>query len=147
MSASLGNSGYTSVFYTGVAGSPPTYTAVLEIASINKKNYTIPAIDLTHLLSPNATEEMTPGILKPGTIEITGNFIGDTTQLNFNTLAQAQTVFPWKITAPMQKGAKTLTSTGLCFVVDYETGPFEANKKIDFKATLQMTGTITEAVA
>lgn len=146
MAASLGNSGYTSVFFTGT-GSPPSYTAVLEIASINKKNYSIPAIDLTHLLSPNATEEMTPGILKPGTIEITGNFIGDATQLSFNTLAQAQTVFPWKITAPMQKGAKTLTSTGLAFVVDLETGPFESNKKIDFKVTLQMTGTISEVVA
>ncbi len=146
MAASLGNSGYTSVFFTGT-GSPPTYTAVLEIKTINKKNYTVPAIDLTHLLSPNATEEMTPGILKPGTIEITGNFIGDATQLNFNTLAQAQTVFSWKITAPMQKGAKTLTSSGLCFVVDFETGPFEPNKAIDIKVNMQMTGTITEIVA
>jgi hypothetical protein len=147
MAASLGNSGYTAVFFTGVAGSPPTYTAVLEIASIVKKNFDVPAIDLTHLLSPNATEEMTPGILKPGTIEITGNFIGDATQLVFTTLAQAQTVFPWKITAPVQKGSKVYTASGLCFVTSEETGPFEANKKIDIKVTMQMTGTVTEVVA
>jgi len=146
MSASLGNTGYGAIFYTGT-GSPPTYTAVLEIKTINKKNYTVPAVDLTHLLSPNATEEMTPGIKKPGTIEITGNFIGDATQLNFNTLAAGQTVFPWQITSPMQKGAKTLTSSGLAFVVDYETGPFEPNKAIDVKVSMQMTGTITETVA
>jgi hypothetical protein len=36
---------------------------------------------------------------------------------------------------------------GVCFVTDYETGPFEANKKIDFKVMLQVTGTVTETVA
>ena len=144
---SLANSGYGAIFYTGVAGSPIEYTPVLEIASINKKNFTIPSIDVTNLTSPNSTGEMVPGILKPGTIELTGNYIGDATQLAFVALAQAQTVFPWKITAPMQKGTKTLTANGLCFVTDFETGPFEADKKIDFKCTCQMTGTITEVVA
>ncbi len=147
MAASQGNSGYGSIFYTGVAGSPPTYTAVLEIATIDQKALTVPAIDLTHLLSPNTTEEMTPGIIKPGTIDISGNFIGDSTQLNFLTLAQAQTVFPFKQTAPVQKGTKTLTVTGSCFVTEFASGPFEANKKIDFKASMQTTGTITYAVA
>lgn len=147
MAASLANSGYGAIFYTGDTSSPIGYTAILEIGTINKKNFTIPAIDTTNLLSPNTTEEMIPGMLKPGTIELGGNFIGDTTQLNFVTLAQAQTVFPWKITSRMQKGAKTLTSTGLAFVTDYETGPFEPNARIAFKVTLQMTGTITESVA
>jgi hypothetical protein len=147
MPSSLANSGYGAIFYTGDAASPTGYTAVLEIATINKKNFTVPAIDVTHLKSPNTTEEMIPGILKPGAVEIMGNFIGDATQLNFVTLAQAQTVFPWKITAPMQKGTKTLTSTGTAFVTDYENGPFESNKKIDFKVTMQVTGTITDTVA
>jgi hypothetical protein len=32
-------------------------------------------------------------------------------------------------------------------VTDFETGPFEANKKIDFKVTLQRTGILVETVA
>ena len=73
------NSAYGAVFFTGDFSSPTDWTAVLEIASITKKNYSIPAIDVTHLTSPNATEEMFPGIIKPGTIQLTGNFIGDAT--------------------------------------------------------------------
>ena len=144
---SLANSGYGATFFVGDTSSPIDYTAVSEIASINKKNFSVPSIDVTHLLSPNTTEEMIPGILKPGTVEMTGNFIGDVTQLQFTTLAQAQTVFNFKVTAPMQKNTKTYTAVGTCFVTDFETGPFEANKKIDFKVTLQRTGILVETVA
>ena len=146
MTPSLANSGYGATFSVGDTSSPIDYVETAEIASINKKNFTVPSIDVTHLKSPNTTEEMIPGILKPGTIEMTGNFIGDVTQLQFPTLAQAQTVFPFKITAPMQKNSKTYTATGTCFVTDYETGPFEANKKIDFKVTMQRTGLLSETV-
>ena len=150
MTPSLANSGYGAVFSVGVlAGSPAEigYTPVSEIATINKKNFTVPSIDVTHLQSPDATEEMIPGIIKPGTIEMTGNYIGDASQLQFVMLAKARTPFPFQITAPMQKNTKVLTSVGVCFVTDYETGPFEANKKIDFKVMLQVTGTVTETVA
>ncbi len=146
MAASLGNTAYGAIFYTAPS-SPPTYTPVLEIASIDFKGFTIPPIDLTHLLSPNATEELTPGILHPGTIDMTGNFIGDATQLAFITFAQAQAVFPWKITSPVQKGAKEATFTGLCFVTSYDVGPFEANKKIDIKVNVQTTGTVVLTIA
>jgi len=141
------NSAYGAVFFTGDSASPTDWTAVLEIASITKKNFSIPAIDVTHLTSPNATEEMFPGIIKPGTIELTGNFIGDATQLGFLTFAEGQTVFPFKMTAPMQKGSKTYTAVGTCFVTESEDGPYEANKKIDFKVTLQVTGVTAITVA
>ena len=77
---------------------------------------------------------------------MTGNFIGDA-QLRFTTLAQAQTVFNFKVTAPMRKNTKTYTAVGTRFATDLETGPFEANKKIDFKVTLQRTGILVETVA
>jgi hypothetical protein len=147
MTPSLANSGYGATFSVGDTASPIDYTVVAEIASINKKNFTVPSIDVTHLLSPNATEEMIPGIIKPGTVEMTGNFIGDATQLQFVALAQARSVFNFKINAPMQKNSKLYTGVGTCFVTDYETGPFEANKKIDFKVTMQVTGSVVETVA
>ena len=44
----------------------------------------------------------------------------------------------------MQNNSATMIATGMCFVTDYETGPFEAYGKIDFKVTLQVTGVVTE---
>jgi hypothetical protein len=143
---SLANSGYGAVFSVSAA-SPVSYVPVAEINSITKKNFDVTSIDVTTLTSPNATEEMIPGLMKPGTVEITGNFIGDPTQTQFNTLAQNQTVFYFQMTAPMQRKAKTYTATGNCFVLSYETGPFEPNQKISFKATLQITGFVNEVIA
>ena len=148
MPKSLASSGYGATFFIGnETASPIEYTAVAEIATINKKNYSITSIDATHLQSPDATEEMFPGLKKPGTIELTGSFIGDATQLQFDTLAAGQTVFPFKMTAPMQKSAKTATVTGYCFVTDSEDGPYEANKKVDFKVILQVTGPTVTTIA
>src|SRR5580658_11032914 len=101
MTPSLANSGYGATFSVGDNASPIDFTAVAEIATINKKNFSFPSIDTTHLQSPNRTEEMIPGLLKPGTVEMTGNFIGDATQLQFVALAEAGLPFNFKITAPM----------------------------------------------
>jgi hypothetical protein len=146
MVPSLANSGYGTTFSVS-ASSPVTFVAVAEITMITKRNFSVPSINVTNLLSPNTTEELIPGITAPGTVDLEGNFIGDTTQLQFVTLAQAETVFYFQIKAPMQRSAKTLTSTGTCFVTTYETGPFDSTKKIDFKVTLQVTGAVQEVVA
>src|SRR5579863_7075689 len=95
--ASQANTGYLGTFGTG---SPPTQ--LLEIASITVPRYTVPEIKRTHLQSPGTTEELVPGLLMPGKISLTGNFIGDTTQLSLDTYAQNQTVFAFTITVPVQ---------------------------------------------
>jgi len=141
------NSGYGAAFYIGDEASPTGWTLVAEVASVNNKKFSVPAIDTTNLQSPNATEEMFPGIKKPGTFEITGNYTGDPSQLLFDTLAASQQIFPFKMTAGMQKNTKTATVTGNCFVTESEDGPYEANKKIDFKVTLQKTGPTVTAIA
>lgn len=139
--------GYLGQFYTGDGASPPNYTPMLEVKSIKPLHLTVPALDATHLLSPNATEEKLPGLIKPGTIEITGNFVGDTTQLNILALAQARTVFPFKYTAPVNSGTQTYTLSGTGFIAKYDNGPAEPNKINDFTMTMEITGTLTEAVA
>jgi Lambda phage tail tube protein, TTP len=143
---SKANTGYLATFAIGDNASPIDYTPMAELASIKPSNFTIPAIDTTHLQSPNATEEMIPGLIKPGAIAITGNFTGDATQLNIATLAQSQSLFPWKITSKVNKGTQLYTAMGTGFITKYETGPFEPNKKIDFAADIQITGNITETV-
>src|ERR1700679_3262610 len=96
---SKANTGYKATFGIGDSASPIDYTPMAELASIKPSNFTIPAIDTTHLQSPNATEEMIPGLIKPGAIAITGNFTGDSSQLNIGQLAQSQAIFPWKVTS------------------------------------------------
>ena len=101
MPSSKANTGYNAEFSIGSSAIPPVFTPMAEIASIKPSNYSVPSIETTHLKSPDATEEMIPGLIKPGTIALSGNFIGDTSQLSITTLAQGQTLFPWKITAPI----------------------------------------------
>ncbi len=146
MAASRANTGNTAVFYIGTVASPGSYNAMLEVKSIKPAQVSVPQVDTTHLLSPNATEEFIPGLIKPGLNSIAGNFIGDTSQLSLLALAQAQTVFSWKITAPVDKGSKVYTCTGIGYIAKYENGPFEQNKAIEYMADVQISGTITETV-
>lgn len=145
--ASKANTGYLSLFQLGSAASPPVYTSILEIKSFSADLISMGEVPTTHLLSPLNTEEFSPSMIKPGKISMGGNFIGDATQLNITTLAQAQTIFPFQIIASMQQGAKTYTLTGHAFISSYKNGPFEINKAIEFAVEIQMTGAYTEAVA
>jgi hypothetical protein len=146
MPASKARLGYGSKFYTGDTASPVSYTLLSEIATINFSDYSVAEVDVTHLLSPNSSEESIPGLLKPGTIELSGNYTGDASQQNIDVLAVAQTVFPWKITAPAS-GATVLTITGFGYIVKKETGPFEPSKKSDFKVGVRVSGAISYSVA
>src|SRR5712671_6597765 len=111
MAASKARLGYGSKFYTGDTASPIGYTLLSEIAIINFADYTVVEVDVTHLLSPNTSEESIPGLLKPGTIELTGNHTADASQQNIDVLA-----------APAS-GALVLTITGYGYITKKETGP------------------------
>jgi len=144
--ASVATTGYESTFSFG---SP--LTAVLEIKSIKMGGYSIPEVNVTHLLSPGATEELRGGLLKPGMVEISGNFVGDATQLSITTMAannaaQNPPTFAWQIKAPVQNGTKTYTCTGTGFIAKYDNGPYETNKAIEYTFSVQITGIISESV-
>ncbi len=143
--ASKANAGYLAEFLIGDAASPPNYTAIAEIKQFSADPISMPEIPTTHLLSLANTEEFVPGMIKPGKVSFGGNFIGDSSQLNITTLAQAQTIFPLQILAPVQRGTKTYTFTGHGFIASYKVGPFENNKAIEFTAEIQMTGSYTES--
>lgn len=147
MAATLASTGYLGTLAIGSSASPPVYANMLEVKSIKPALYTVPALDATHLASPNATEEKLPGLIRPGTLSMTGNFIGDATQLNISTLAQARTVFPWRFTAPVSSGAQTYTVTGHGFISRYEHDGIEASRIHEFTMELEVTGNIVEAVA
>jgi hypothetical protein len=140
--ASQANAGYLALFKIG---SPPA--AIAEIKTFNVDALGMPEIPTTTLLSPNNTEEFIPGMIKPGKVTFGGNFIGDATQLNITTLAQAQTIFFFEVVAPVQRNTKTYTFACNGFISSYKVGPFENNKAIEFTAEIQLTGTYTENVA
>lgn len=149
---SQANTGYYAQMLIGIPSSPLSYNALIELKSIKPAYFTIPEVPTTHLLSPNYTEEFFPGMLKPGAIDITGNFVPTGTgaggdQLNFTTLAQAQAIIEWKIIAPVLKNTKTYTALGTGFVTEYSPGPFENNKAVEFTAKIQITSTYSESVA
>lgn len=147
MPATKATIGYLATFSTGSNASPIVYTQVAELKSIKPSIATIPVIDATHLLSPNATEEKLPGLIKPGTVDITGNFTGDASQLAILGLAEARTVFPFKITAPTNSGTQTYTLTGTGFISKYEHDSLEPSKLHDFTMSMEITGAVTEVVA
>ena len=146
--ASKANTGYLAtlslgVYTSGVAGS---YNPVSELKSFKANLNTVPEVNVSTLLSPGNTEEFFPGMIKPGTIDMSGNLIGDASQLAITTAAQAQTIFPFKIIASIQ-GTKTYTLTGAGYWAEYSPGPWENNKPVEFTAKIQMTGSYTEVVA
>lgn len=147
MAVSRANSGYNTTFSVGDSASPLGYVQLLETATIMVSGPSIPAIEVTHLLSPNATGEYVPGIIDPGTLDITGNWVGDATQLDILTTAKAQTVFAFKIVAPCDNRTKSATITGLGFWKDGPKIDLAVNKGTNFTASIKVTGTITIAVA
>jgi hypothetical protein len=145
--ASQANAGYLAIFQIGDASSPTGWTSVAEIKSFTADVISMPEVPTSHLLSPNNTEEFVPGMIKPGKTSFSGNFIGDSTQLSIGSTAQLQTIFPFRIVAPVQRGTKTYTMTTNGFFSSYKVGPFENNKAIEFMAEIQMTGAFHEATA
>jgi len=146
MPATKANIGYLSTFSVGSPASPIVYSQMAEIKSIKSSIASIPVVDATHLQSPNATEEKLPGLISPGTVDITGNFTGDASQLTILTLAQGRTVFPFKITAPVNKGTQLYTLTGVGFISKYDVGPFEPSTLGEFTLSMEIAGAVTETV-
>jgi len=136
--------GYGSAFFTG-AGSPITYTELSEVNSFSW-NTGVTEVDVTNLASPNTTEESIPGMIRPGNIELTCNYISDASQQAIHTMMIARTVFPYIVTTPAP-GGKTTTISGNGYFTRSDLGPMEPNKKIDYKITIRMSGAFTWTVA
>lgn len=144
--ASTSNTGYLAQFLLGDTSSPPSYTAIAEIKSFSLDPISMAEIPATHLLSPSNTEEFIPSMIKPGKCSASGNFLGDASQLAITTKAQAQTIFSFKVVAPVQRNTKTYTFLANGFITAYKPGPFEINKMIEFSMEIQITGAYTETV-
>ena len=149
MPASRAVTGNKATLSIGSAASPLGINPMLEIKSFSVTFAEVPEVTVTHLLSPDSTEEFRPGLIKPSAIEATGNFIGDSSQLAILPMVEAQTILAWQIQAPVDYSSgipsKTYTAHGIGYIKTYGVGPFEQNKALDVKVSIQISGTMTEA--
>ena len=75
-----------SVLEVSDTGSPENWTAIAELTQITFGDMTTEAIDVTHLLSPNAHKEKIPGNRDTGAFGISGNWLPENaTQSNSST--------------------------------------------------------------
>jgi hypothetical protein len=146
MARSLANVGYKATFSIGSLGSPITYTQIAEVKSIKSFEMTTPVVDVSHLQSPNFTQEKRPGMIQPGTVELSGNFTGADSQMTVLGLQQTGVVFPFQVQAPVYNNTKTYQYTGTAFISKYTPGTFEATKVNEFTITMEVTGFVTEVV-
>lgn len=146
MARSQANTGYKSTFEIGDNASPIGYTQIAEVKTIKPFEMTTPVVDVSHLQSPNYTQEKRPGMIQPGTVELTGNFTGDASQLTVLGLQESQAVFPFRLKAPVQNGTKTYQVVGEGFISKYTPGSMETTKVMEFTITMEVTGFVTETV-
>jgi hypothetical protein len=146
MARSKANVGYKATFEVGDLSSPTTYTQIAEVKSIKSFEMTTPVIDVSHLQSPNFTQEKRPGMIQPGTVELSGNFTGDASQLTILGLQQTGEVFPFRVQAPVNNNTETYQYVGTAFISKYTPGTFETTKVNEFTITMEVTGFVTESV-
>ncbi|HTF64546.1 MAG TPA: phage tail tube protein [Edaphobacter sp.] len=146
MARSNANVGYKATFEIGTNASPISYTQIAEVKSIKSFEMTTPVVDVSHLQSPNFTQEKRPGMIQPGTVELSGNFTGDDSQMTILGMQQSGEVFPFRVQAPVNNSTKTYQYTGTAFISKYTPGTFEATKVNEFTITMEVTGFVTEDV-
>jgi hypothetical protein len=136
--------GWGAQFSTGVTvGNTTTYTPVAEVIEIKPSGVTVGEEDRTNLGSPGAQREYIPGLVDNGTVEWSGSYIADVTQVNMETLARARTIFPWEY--QFLVGGKTETRSGRGFFTKLTPGDITIDKAPTFNATLRITGVVTVA--
>lgn len=143
---SKGTTGYLSEFSLGDNSSPPNWTPIAELKSFKLSPISVPNVDFTTLKSPQNTRELRPGMIMPGAVECSGNYIGSPDQLAISTNAQAQDVVPVKATFPVDSAGgviKTGVFISTAYVKDLNLGPFENDKPTEYQANFQTAGAYT----
>ena len=146
MARSKANTGYLSTFELGDNNSPIGYSQIAEVKSIKLFEMSTAEVDVSHLRSPNNVMERRPGQINPGTVELTGNFTADTSQLAILGMQESRTVFPFRVQAPCNNNTQTYQAVGYGFIGKYTPGSLDATKATDFAITIVVDGYVTESV-
>ncbi len=119
--------------------------AIAEISKIGGIETTLETIDVTTLTSPDNFKEFLGTFFDAGELAIEGNFIAGDTDGQQGLLAdhRGRTVQSFVLTFPEEI---TATASFSALVTKFKVGDFSVGSKIDFSATLKITGTFDLAI-
>ena len=138
MALSTGKTGRGTSFSLGT-GSPPDFTAVANVSSINLAGQNAEEIDFTHLLSDGGFREFKQGFKDPGTISLELHF--DPTNATHTDLLDrfvSGDVFDWRINFQGAGWEKWWTGQG--FIQNPGDVTINPNDPVGGTATVRITG-------
>lgn len=136
MAASQATSGYSTKFQTDASGSFATIAEVISIAGPGKS---AKKIDVSNMDSPGAVEEFILGLISPGEVQLTLNYLpAASTHKQINSDFDARTKRNFKIIFP-DTGASVWSFSGYYTKVEPDA-PVE--NKLTLKVTVSVTGVI-----
>jgi hypothetical protein len=125
------------------------WNVIAEVSTIEQSGITTAEEDVTNLQSPGGFGEYLATNADPGTVDITGNYIGDTSQGLLRTAAWPDTTtcrvenYYWKITNILSDGS-TENRIFIGFVKTFkEASPLSNTAKVEFSAQIRRVGTTT----
>ena len=125
------------------------WTPIAEVSTIEQSGITTAEEDITNLQSPGGFGEYLATNADPGTVDITGNYIGDTSQGLVRTAAWPDVTtcrvedYYWMITNMLSDGT-TEQRIFIGFVKTFkEASPLSNTAKVEFTAQIRRKGTTT----
>lgn len=151
MSASKGMTGRGTILSIGIAGSPETFTPVLQLRTFQPSGQSAKYEDLTNADSPTnangnvVVEETLPTTISPGTYAFGGVFLpSDPGQLALLTAFETQALTDFKL--QLLKGPGQAATGNLYafsgYVQDMPLPDVDYSKIATFKVTIKITGVI-----
>ncbi len=133
----------------GVAGSPETFVAMVQVESITPPNPKWSYNKTTNLgspaVGPGVLEEQNPNAYSPGTFSATILFstASETGRLALSAAFLAQTIMDFKLILPGAGADATSAFSG--YVSDFGYEGISADKNITYKLSVNLTTTVTES--
>jgi predicted secreted protein len=95
------------------SGSPPTFTAIAEIQTIQRTGSKLDLVDVTNMQSIDGYREYLATLRDAGDVSFSGNYIpNDSTQQMLQTLFDGATLSDWQIVLPPDESQGFETSLG-----------------------------------
>lgn len=142
MTTSTGKTGRGVAFQIGDGGSPETFTAVANVASIGLTGRSAEEIDFTHLLSDGGFREFRQGFKDPGSINLELHFDPtNATHQNLLTKFLSGDTFVWRI--DYSGNGWNAYEEGVGFVMNPGDITINPNDPVGGTATVRVTGQTT----
>lgn len=139
MAATVGTTGFGTLFKRGNGSTVETFTTVAEVRSISGPSLSLETVDATHMESPTGFREILPTFKSGGEVTLEVNFLPATaSQTGIKTDFDNKTKRNWRIVFPD-------TGTTEWRFAGYVTG-FSPNATVDGMLSASITITVTAGI-